>query len=249
MTKIIPLFRKANMAKDKRRTLLLLAISAAALAALILPAVSPSSEAPGQTHYITASSDEGTAISPSGLVSAQYGSDKTFYFSANEGYYISAVLVDGNTLSFDQIYAGSFTFTDVRIDHTIEVKSTTGYRNDITLIIEIKEGKGRADYSINGGPLSTYTAVVHYIPEHAYEMIIAVPDIGYEFDKWLTPDVCTTSEISFYDVNSPLYLELYFKVVDKGYGPLLWIIIAALILAVIGTIAWYILRKKQRGQD
>ena len=72
----------------------------------------------GTTRYtITAEAGEGGSISPSGRVSVTRGSDKTFTISADDGYEIADVLVDGKSVG-----AGSrYTFENVRASHTIEV--------------------------------------------------------------------------------------------------------------------------------
>lgn len=74
-------------------------------------------------YYIFAIDDAHSTVSPAGKVAVQKGDDKTFLFSADEGYTISAVLVDGSPLSLAEIDKGSFTFEHVTADHTIEVRS------------------------------------------------------------------------------------------------------------------------------
>ena len=75
-------------------------------------------------RYIIAASDINSTISPSGTISVSIGSDQTFTFSANTGYYISSVTVDGVSLSQPQISLGSYTFSDVTSDHTVNVISS-----------------------------------------------------------------------------------------------------------------------------
>ena len=67
------------------------------------------------TSTITATPGANGSISPSGLVSVSSGASQTFTITANTGYQIADVLVDG-------ISAGavsSYTFTNVTADHTI----------------------------------------------------------------------------------------------------------------------------------
>lgn len=72
----------------------------------------------GTTRYtITAEAGEGGSISPSGRVSVTRGSDKTFTISADDGYEIADVLVDGKSVGA----VSSYTFKNVRANHTIEV--------------------------------------------------------------------------------------------------------------------------------
>lgn len=85
----------------------------------------------GMTYYnITTSSDGGSTMTPDGAV-VQAGNDQTISFSANDGYKISSVTVDGTPLSQAQIASGSYTFSKIDGDHTIDVKSTvTGSGGD-----------------------------------------------------------------------------------------------------------------------
>ena len=77
-----------------------------------MPAISS-----GTTRYtITASAGAGGKISPSGSVRVSRNSDKTFTITANEGYVISDVLVDGKSVGAVEKY----TFEKVRAKHTIE---------------------------------------------------------------------------------------------------------------------------------
>ena len=95
---------------------------------------------PTPTRYtITAEAGEGGSISPSGRVSVTRGSDKTFTISADDGYGIADVLVDGKSVGA----VSSYTFENVRANHTIEVVfertgsavavSTTGWATFSTL--------------------------------------------------------------------------------------------------------------------
>ena len=80
--------------------------------------------------YITASADANSVVSPSGAVALQRGGDQTFTFSAADGYYVSAVKVDGVSLTSDQIGLESYTFKNIIIDHTIAVSSAPGSAPD-----------------------------------------------------------------------------------------------------------------------
>lgn len=75
----------------------------------------------GTTSYtITASAGNGGVIDPSGSVSVSSGSDKTFTITANEGYEIADVLVDGESVGA----VSEYTFENVREKHTIEARFT-----------------------------------------------------------------------------------------------------------------------------
>ncbi len=73
----------------------------------------------GITYYtITATASAGGTITPSGSVSVQEGSAKTFTIKAGDGYVISDVLVDGASVG----KAAEYKFTSVSKNHTIEAK-------------------------------------------------------------------------------------------------------------------------------
>ena len=77
------------------------------------------------TYTITATAGANGSISPSGAVTVNYGASKTFTITANTGYHINDVLVDGNS----QGAIASYTFSNVKADHTIEAsfsKSSSG---------------------------------------------------------------------------------------------------------------------------
>ena len=70
----------------------------------------------GVTRYIIeAEAGDGGSISPSGKVSVSSGSDKTFTITADEGYTIAHVVVDGKSVGA----VSSYTFENVRQNHTI----------------------------------------------------------------------------------------------------------------------------------
>lgn len=78
---------------------------------------SKNSSGGGTIRYtITASAGEGGSISPSGTVRVARGSDRSFTISAEDGYEISDVFVDSESIGA----VSSYTFENVRADHTIE---------------------------------------------------------------------------------------------------------------------------------
>ena len=68
-------------------------------------------------YTIKASAGNGGKISPSGDVKIEKGKDATFTFSANSGYAVSDVTVDGKKV----VASGSYTFKAVSGNHTISV--------------------------------------------------------------------------------------------------------------------------------
>ncbi len=83
------------------------------------------------SYTITATAGEGGSISPSGSASVASGKDKTYTVTADTGYEISDVLVDGKSVGA----VSSYTFEDVKKAHTIAasfVKETVNPFSDVT---------------------------------------------------------------------------------------------------------------------
>ena len=68
------------------------------------------------THTIAASAGANGSISPSGSVTVNHGSSRTFTISAGTNYHVQDVLVDGISVGADTTY----TFTNVTQNHTIQ---------------------------------------------------------------------------------------------------------------------------------
>jgi len=73
-----------------------------------------------QTQYqIIPSFDSNSLISPSSAIWVNAGSSQTFNYSANSGYSVNFVFVDGSSAQL----TGSYTFSNVQASHTISVIS------------------------------------------------------------------------------------------------------------------------------
>ena len=83
----------------------------------------PPVDPPISQHHIVASADDGSEISPSGIVKVSPGNGRAFTFSAKSGYVILAVYVDGKALSAEESAAGTYAFLNVKSNHTIKVVS------------------------------------------------------------------------------------------------------------------------------
>ena len=77
---------------------------------------------PTKYHTITATAGEGGSISPSGEVKVTEGGSKSFSISADEGYTVGNVTIDG--VSYGPL--SSYTFSNVQKDHTISVSFMPG---------------------------------------------------------------------------------------------------------------------------
>ena len=72
-----------------------------------------------KTFNITASSNNGGAISPEGTTPVASGGSQTYTIAANSGYELSWLKVDGNII--ENFNSTTYQFTNVTSNHTIEV--------------------------------------------------------------------------------------------------------------------------------
>lgn len=94
-------------------------------------------------HTITATAGANGSISPSGAVEVTEGDDRVFTITANEGYEVDTLKVDGTNVDA----AVSYTFTNVTADHTIAVTFTENTTPDPDPV----------DYDILDGANSSWT--------------------------------------------------------------------------------------------
>ena len=99
-------------------------------------------------HTITATAGANGSISPSGKVEVVEGADQAFSITANEGYEIESLKVDGAAVSTTT----SYTFTNVRAAHTIEAT----FKQKIT-VEKPSIGKQPQNVSVKAGEQATFT--------------------------------------------------------------------------------------------
>jgi hypothetical protein len=80
------------------------------------------------SYTITASAGANGQISPAGPIVVQYGGSRTFTITANAGYRVYDVLVDGQTVGA----VLSYTFSNVVASHTIVASFASGTSHTIT---------------------------------------------------------------------------------------------------------------------
>lgn len=103
--------------------------------AFAYPVYSSSSDDNSEIFYtIEAYANENGTISPKGNVKVKYERDKTFEITADEGYEIEKVLVDGDDVGAVDTY----TFENVRRRHTIEA-----FFKEAEEIVEIEEEENK----------------------------------------------------------------------------------------------------------
>jgi len=71
------------------------------------------------TYTITATAGANGTITPNGEVVVNEGATQAFIIAANEGFQIASVVVDGDTDVTSELVEGVYTFTNVRLNHTI----------------------------------------------------------------------------------------------------------------------------------
>jgi predicted outer membrane repeat protein len=187
-----------------------------------------------KSYRITATSDALSAISPKGAVDVQKGANQTFIFSAAQGYSVSAVTVDGAPLSKEQIALGQYTFRNVSSNHTIDVKGVAGA--NVKVKIDTHEGKGRVEYSTDGGQFKPFTPDT-VLPEFTDVIFRAVADDGYRFVKWETSSgTFITPEIILTIAGDMPQLEVFFEKengADEQNDNIIWWALGAVALVVI----------------
>jgi len=106
-----------------------------------------------QTYTIMASAGTGGAMTPSGSVTVAHGASQTFNISANVGYQIVNVTVDGTSMGA----ISSYTFSNVTKDHTI---TATFAVKTYTISASAGTGGGitpSGSTSVNHGANQTFT--------------------------------------------------------------------------------------------
>jgi hypothetical protein len=151
------------------------------------------------TYTLTTSAGANGSISPSGVVTVNYGSNQTFTIAPNTGYNIVNVLVDGTSVGA----VASYTFTSVTASHTISASFSintytvtpavgdhgsilpsdaqiVSYGDSQTFTINANTGYRIADVLVDGtsvGPVASYT-FPNVITNHTIAVTFA---IGWPF--------------------------------------------------------------------
>ena len=105
------------------------------------------------TYTINASAGPNGSISPSGMVTVNYGGSQTFNMMPNSGYHIADVLVDGGSVGA----VSSYTFSNVTANHTINAT----FASDALVSQITPDGTTCAQFS--SGTAQTLTAVTYNV--------------------------------------------------------------------------------------
>lgn len=144
------------------------------------------------SYTITVTEGEGANATPDGKVSVSGGSDKTIEISVDDGYVVTDVLVDGQSVGVVEKY----TFENIRDDHTLEIKTERLLTGDhIAYINGYPDGTFRPDAAITRAE----TAKIFYnlLSDSAraeYESTIPTYS-DVQADAWHTTAISTLSKM------------------------------------------------------
>ncbi|MCL2509973.1 MAG: Ig-like domain repeat protein [Methanomassiliicoccaceae archaeon] len=200
-----------------------------------------------KTYTITATADQGATITPIGVSTVSAGGSITFTFSA------ASVKVNGQSLSPTDISTGSFTFSNVLANQTIDVSGVGTQKPTYTLTIDVKEGSGHAEYIINGSAFTAYTTTIT-IQQGSSVSVKAVADSGYSFKEWNDGNTTTTNaQIDFSGVSASIHLDLYFGEKSGGGSVfdnhLLWWGLGLLLLIIIILLLLFIFWRRRKDEE
>jgi len=154
------------------------------------------------TYTITASAGSHGSISPSGSITVNQGSDKSFTITPDTGYQIDDVLVDGSLVGA----VSSYTFTNVNQNHTIYA----------TFIIEDNDTYTITASAGSHGSISPSGSVT--VNQGSDKTFTITPDTGYQIDDVLVDgsSVGAVSSYTFNNVTENHTISATFIIEDNG---------------------------------
>ncbi|MCX6345150.1 MAG: hypothetical protein NT018_08745, partial [Armatimonadetes bacterium] len=170
----------------------------------------------GQLCTITATAGDNGTISPSGVISVISGADKTFTITADPGYRVSNVVVDG----VNKGALTTYTFTNITLaDHAI---SATFITTDFIVYYKFDETSGTSAYDWSGnarnGTVSGMSTITGWTAglvnnclrfgttANTYAQRVAMPTItgtytGCTMSMWVYPED-TASKYLYYNTGT-----------------------------------------------
>nr|MCR5114610.1 T9SS type A sorting domain-containing protein [Bacteroidales bacterium] len=158
-------------------------------------------------YTLTATAGEGGTVTPAGATTVACGNSQTYTVVPDEGYEIAYLMVDGDSVAA----AGSYTFSDIREDHTFEAYFTLQM-----FTVEITAGEG-GNVTPNGTVTVNYgdSLAVSIVPDDCYEIasiVVNGDNIGitdsyvfYQITENQTLDVVFAP--TFYAVTLDVYMN------------------------------------------
>jgi parallel beta-helix repeat protein len=156
-----------------------------------------------EQFIITSSASDGGTISPLGETVADWGENKCFVITANDGYLISELMIDNTLLeNFNPTKTYNYTFNDIRANHTIEVS----FIQKFTITASAGNNgsiKPEGDFTVIRGESKNFSII---------------PDICYQIEKIIVNGVEVTpieSSYNIIDVKDDYKIEVSFTFSDK----------------------------------
>lgn len=123
-----------------------------------------------KTFTITATAGAGGSIGPAGASAVPCGGSRGYTITANPGYFIQDVRVDGSSVGA----VGSYTFTGVVADHTIA--ATFSQVPNYTLTVSVSPGVGGTPAGTATFPQGTVVPYAYAIDDACYESLAVTLD-------------------------------------------------------------------------
>ncbi len=181
---------------------------------------------PGPNCTINASAGKGGTISPYGKIMVLYESSKTFQFTADSGYEIKALYVDGKVTAFS---GNSYTFNSITTNHTIEVEFEKIVIPHFTISANCGDGHGRVTPS-SASVESGQDRTIRFIADDGYEVDYIILDgkresvsVNYYFFTSVVSDHVLTVYFKKKKVEPiepvipPGYVQVKFMIDEKEY--------------------------------
>jgi hypothetical protein len=177
----------------------------------------------GSKHTITATAGFGGTITPSGAVTVSSGSSQTFTITANLKFMINKVLVDGSAITITNPSQMTYTFNNVKSDHTIEAQFVSIPDTSPPTITKISgiDVNAFQDVTINK---NSYTFTVEAYDDSGIARMVVKANGVVQIDKnSLDPTIylsegTNTVEVTVYDTYGN-YATKSFKVISDTKPP------------------------------
>jgi hypothetical protein len=168
-----------------------------------------------KTYTITASAGTGGSISPSGSVLVNHGSSQSFIITANSGYNIASVLLNGTSVGAQD----SYTFSNVTATQTI----SASFSVIITYALTVnKAGTGTGSVSSAPSGISCGSDCTEVYTARTLVTLTAVPDNSSSFGGWSGAcsgtGTCSVTMDAAKSVTATFALKTYTITASAGTG-------------------------------